>query len=55
MRFSIIVIIAAVITPTPDVFNLMLFSVPMVVLYFVGIFASYLLVLQPRREGIPVG
>jgi len=38
-----------VITPTPDVFNLMLFSVPMVALYFVGVFASYLLVL--RREG----
>jgi sec-independent protein translocase protein TatC len=45
----IIVIIAAVITPTPDVFNLMLFSVPMVLLYFVGVFASYLLVLH--REG----
>lgn len=45
----VIVIIAALITPTPDVFNLMLFSVPMVLLYFVGVFASYLLVLH--REG----
>ncbi|MCS7315989.1 MAG: twin-arginine translocase subunit TatC [Bryobacterales bacterium] len=45
----IIVVIAALITPTPDVFNLMLFSVPMVLLYFVGVFASYLLVLH--REG----
>jgi len=45
----IIVIIAAVVTPTPDIFNLMLFSAPMVALYFVGVFASYLLVL--RREG----
>jgi len=45
----IIVIIAAIITPTPDVFNLMLFAIPMCALYFVGIFASYLLVL--RREG----
>ena len=45
----IIVIAAAIITPTPDVFNLMLFSVPMVALYFVGVFASYLLVLH--REG----
>lgn len=44
-----IVIAAAVITPTPDIFNLMIFSVPMVALYFVGVFASYLLVLS--REG----
>ncbi len=45
----IIVIAAAIITPTPDVFNLMLFAIPMCALYFVGIFASYLLVL--KREG----
>jgi sec-independent protein translocase protein TatC len=50
-RYAILVItvIAAVVTPTPDVFNMMLFAVPMVLLFFVGIFASYLLVL--RREG----
>jgi sec-independent protein translocase protein TatC len=45
----IIVIAAAIITPTPDVFNLMLFAVPMCALYFVGVFLSYLIVL--RREG----
>jgi sec-independent protein translocase protein TatC len=45
----IIVIAAAIITPTPDVFNLMLFAIPMCALYFVGVFASYLLVL--KREG----
>ena len=52
-RYAIllIVIIAAVITPTPDVFNLMLFSVPMCVLYFVGVFASYLLVLHREVAG----
>ena len=50
-RYAIlaIVIIAAIVTPTPDVFNLMLFAVPMTLLYFVGVFASYLLVL--KREG----
>src|SRR6202163_7186 len=50
-RYAIlaIVIVAAIITPTPDVFNLMLFAIPMCALYFVGVFASYLLVL--RREG----
>ena len=45
----IIVIVAAIITPTPDVFNLMLFAIPMCALYFVGVFVSYLLVLH--REG----
>jgi sec-independent protein translocase protein TatC len=50
-RYAIlgIVIAAAIITPTPDVFNLMLFAIPMNLLYFLGVFASYLLVL--RREG----
>jgi sec-independent protein translocase protein TatC len=37
------------VTPTPDIFNMMLFAVPMVLLFFVGVFVSYLLVL--RREG----
>ena len=45
----IIVIAAAIITPTPDVFNLMLFAIPMCALYFIGVFVSYLLVL--KREG----
>jgi len=50
-RYAIlgIVILAAVITPTPDIFNLMLFATPMCLLFYVGIFASYLLVL--KREG----
>jgi len=50
-RYAIlaITIIAAIVTPTPDAFNMMLFTIPMVGLYFVGLFASYLLVL--RREG----
>jgi sec-independent protein translocase protein TatC len=50
-RYAIlaIVILAAIITPTPDFFNLMLFAVPMCMLFFIGVFASYLLVL--RREG----
>jgi len=50
-RYAIlaIVILAAIITPTPDFFNLMLFAVPMSALFFIGVFASYLLVL--KREG----
>jgi len=44
-----IVIAAAIITPTPDVFNLMLFAIPMCALYFIGVFAGLALVM--RREG----
>jgi sec-independent protein translocase protein TatC len=54
-RYAIlgIVLLAAIITPTPDVFNLMLFSVPMVVLFFAGVFASYLLVLSRENRRFP--
>jgi sec-independent protein translocase protein TatC len=50
-RYAIlaIVVLAAIVTPTPDIFNMMIFAIPMVLLYFVGVFASYLLVI--RREG----
>jgi len=44
-----IVTIAAVVTPTADSMNLMLFATPMCMLFYGGAFASYLLVL--RREG----
>ncbi len=49
----IIVVIAAVITPTPDVVNLMLFAVPMCLLYFVGVFAGYLLQLHRENRRFP--
>jgi len=49
----IIVVVAALITPTPDVFNLMLFSVPMVLLFFVGVFAAYLLELRRDEKSFP--
>src|ERR1035441_9063129 len=54
-RYAIlaIFIIAAIVTPTPDVFNLMLFAVPMCGLFFIGIFASYLLVLHREGRAFP--
>ena len=54
-RYAIlaIFIIAAIVTPTPDVFNLMLFAVPMCALFYIGIFASYLLVLQREGRTLP--
>jgi sec-independent protein translocase protein TatC len=54
-RYAIlaIFIIAAVVTPTPDVFNLMLFATPMCLLFYMGIFASYLLVLHRENRRFP--
>jgi sec-independent protein translocase protein TatC len=54
-RYAIlaIFIIATIVTPTPDVFNLMLFAVPMCALFYIGIFASYLLVLQREGRTLP--
>jgi len=49
----IIAIIAAIITPTPDVVNMMLFCVPMWLLYFVGVFAGYLLELHRQGRVFP--
>jgi sec-independent protein translocase protein TatC len=54
-RYAIlgIFIVAAILTPTPDVFNLMLFATPMCVLFYIGIFASYLLVLNREQRKFP--
>jgi len=51
-RYAIlaIVVLAAVITPTPDAFNLTIFAVPMILLYFVGVFAGWMFV--RKREGL---
>lgn len=56
-RYAIlaIVILAAFITPTGDVFNLALFATPMIILFYVGIFASYLLVLRREKRRFPWG
>jgi sec-independent protein translocase protein TatC len=48
-----IVILAAIVTPTPDPFNMMLVAAPMCVLFFLGIFLSYLLVLKREKRRFP--
>jgi len=48
-----IVLLAAVITPTGDVFNLAIFATPMIVLFYVGILASYMLVLKREKRSFP--
>ncbi len=54
-RYAIlaIVVLAAVVTPTPDPLNLALFAVPMIFLFFLGVFASYLLVLNREGQRFP--
>jgi len=54
-RYAIlgIVALAAVVTPTGDVFNLALFATPMIILFYIGIFASYLLVLKREKRRFP--
>jgi len=54
-RYAIlaIVILAAIITPSPDAFNLTMFAVPMILLYFLGVFASYLLVMRREKRRFP--
>jgi sec-independent protein translocase protein TatC len=54
-RYAIlgIFLLAAIITPTPDVFNLMLFAVPMCILFYFGIFAGYLLILNREKRRFP--
>jgi sec-independent protein translocase protein TatC len=49
----VIVILAAVVTPTPDPLNLALFAIPMILLFFLGVFASYLLVLHREGQSFP--
>jgi len=44
-----IVVIAALITPTTDVFTLSVFAVPMIALYLIGIGVSYLVALRRSR------
>ncbi len=51
----IIVVLAAVITPTGDVFNLALFATPMIFLFYIGVFASWILVLHREKRRFPWG
>src|SRR5580658_6666847 len=56
-RYAILAIVtlAAIITPTGDVFNLALFATPMIILFYVGIFASWILVLHREKRRFPWG
>ncbi len=51
-RYAVLLIfvLAAVITPTPDVPTMMLFAAPLIALYFVGVGLSYLVVKMRRKR-----
>jgi sec-independent protein translocase protein TatC len=53
-RYAILgIIIASFVTPTTDVVNMSLFAVPMCLLFFVGVFAGYILVLHREQQRFP--
>jgi sec-independent protein translocase protein TatC len=54
-RYAIlaIVILASLLTPSPDALTMTVFAVPMCLLFFLGIFASYLLVLRREHRRFP--
>lgn len=54
-RWAVLVIfvVAALVTPTPDVVNLCLFALPTIALYLVGVGAAFL-VTRERKAGEPV-
>jgi sec-independent protein translocase protein TatC len=55
VRYAVLLIfiLAAIITPTPDVVNMMIFAGPMILLFYVGVGASYLLVLHREKRSLP--
>jgi sec-independent protein translocase protein TatC len=54
-RYAILLIfiLAAIVTPAPDAFNMLLFALPMCALFYVGVFAAYLLTLHREKQRFP--
>jgi sec-independent protein translocase protein TatC len=48
-----IAVIAALLTPSPNIFDMAMVAAPMILLYFLGVFASYLLTLRRSQEPFP--
>ena len=57
VRYAILIIfvLAAVITPTPDIFNMITFATPMILLFYVGIAVSYVFLLKREGKSLPWG
>jgi sec-independent protein translocase protein TatC len=54
-RYAIlfIFVLAALVTPSPDAFNMMLFAMPMCLLFYLGVFAAYILTLHRENRRFP--
>lgn len=54
-RYAILIIfvIAAIVTPSPDAFNMMLFALPMCLLFYLGVFAAYVLTYHRENQRFP--
>jgi sec-independent protein translocase protein TatC len=46
----IITIVAAIVTPTPDATTMLIFMAPMILLYFIGVFVSYMVLRRKRQR-----
>lgn len=46
----IITVVAAIVTPTPDATTMLIFMAPMILLYFVGVFVSYMVLRNKRAK-----
>lgn len=51
----IITIVAAIVTPTPDATTMLIFMAPMILLYFVGVFVSYMVLRRKRARALAAG
>ncbi len=51
----IITVAAAVITPTPDATTMLIFMAPMIVLYVVGVFVSYVVLRKKQARELAGG
>ena len=54
-RYAILIIfiLAALVTLSPDAFNMMLFALPMCLLFYLGVFAAYILTLHRENRRFP--
>ena len=51
----IITVAAAIITPTPDATTMLVFMAPMILLYFLGVFVSYVVLRRKQAANIATG
>jgi len=56
-RYAMLVItlVAAIVTPTPDATTMLIFMAPMIVLYFIGVFVSYIVLRRKRARELAAG